>query len=384
MTAIAPSTHPDLGLDDLPQHCRFQHPFFSKLGEIVFHPGEGEGLPVLEMALDDKIATLPLHSLQIELEIEEAFADGRMLALIARALEFVNDLRLGEALPAEELGGGASWQPDQVDLKLAVSRIKLLAAWPGDGKKDEWRDVNDEMILAMVDSPDTRQRVQEALAAVAQALGLANTEAGVDLVEDAARELAFVEALRARLLHRVEAASVRLEHLARGIRGDATRHEVMTRVRRLMGIAVVRFRTWFEELDAQTGEVLALLRNFTASATLSAPTETGFTAVCARGSAAHALGSCGSRHGREALAAGRQHLRLPSTPIYAGAGVAIHDASLLQACAKIEAIGMVSRSRIVVLADFARHGTACPLSRPRMHSRSPNGPICIPQHSKES
>jgi len=219
-------------------------------------------LPVLEMALGDKIATLPLPSLQIELEIEEAFADGRMLALIERALEFVNDLRLGEALPAEELSDGARWQPDQVDLKLAVSRIKLLAAWPGDGKKDEWRDVNDEMILAMVDSPDTRQRVQEALAAVAQALGLANTEAGVDLVEDAARELAFVEALGARLLHRVEAASVRLEHLARGIRGDATPHEVMTRVRRLMGIAVVRFRTWFEELDAQTGEVLALLRNF--------------------------------------------------------------------------------------------------------------------------
>jgi len=98
MTAIAPSPHPDLGLDDLPQHCRFQHPFFSKLGEIVFHPGEGEGLPVLEMALGDKIATLPLPSLQIELEIEEAFADGRMLALIERALEFVNDLRLGEAL----------------------------------------------------------------------------------------------------------------------------------------------------------------------------------------------------------------------------------------------------------------------------------------------
>ncbi len=236
------------------------------------------------MALGDKIATLPLPSLQIELEIEEAFADGRMLALIERALEFVNDLRLGEALPAEELSGGARWQPDQVDLKLAVSRIKLLAAWPGDGKKDEWRDVNDEMILAMVDSPDTRQRVQEALAAVAQALGLANTEAGVDLVEDAARELAFVEALGARLLHRVEAASVRLEHLARGIRGDATPHEVMTRVRRLMGIAVVRFRTWFEELDAQTGEVLALLRNFNSQRDLSAPTETGFTAVCARGS----------------------------------------------------------------------------------------------------
>ena len=218
---------------------------------------------MLAMALGDKTATLPLHSLQLELGIGEASPDGRMLALIARALEFVNDLRLGEALPAEVLGGAASWQPDQVHLQLAVSRIKLkLAAWLGDGKKDEWRDVNDEVILAMVDSPATRPRVQKAFAAVAQALSLPNTEAVVELVEDAARELAFVEALRSRLLHRVEALSVRLEHLACGLKVDATRHEVMTRVRRLLGSAVERFRTCFEELDAQTGEVLALLRNF--------------------------------------------------------------------------------------------------------------------------
>lgn len=261
MPAPAPATHPDLG--DLPKHCQFQHPFFSKLGEIVFRPGEGQRVPMLAMALGDKTATLPLHSLQLELAIEEASPDGRMLALVARALEFVNDLRLGEALPAEVLGGTASWQPDQVHLQLAASRIKLkLAAWLGGGNRDEWRDVNDEVILAMVDSPETRQRLQKAFAAAAQALGLPNAQAVVELVEDAARELAFVEALRSRLLHRVEALSVQIEHRARGLRVDATRHEVMTRVRRLLGTAVTRFQASFEELDAQTGEVLALLRNF--------------------------------------------------------------------------------------------------------------------------
>ncbi len=261
MSALTPNA--PHGLDDLPQHCQFEHPFFSKLGAIVFRPGEGEGVPVLAMALGNKTATLPLHSLQLELAIVEASPDGRMLALITRALEFVNDLRLGDALPAEVLGGAASWQPGQAHLQLAVSRLKLkLVDWLSDGKNDEWRDVNDEVILAMVESPATRQRIQKAFAAVAQAIGLPNTEAVVELVEDAARELAFVEALRSRLQHRVEALSARLEHLARGLRVDATRQEVMTRVRRLLVIAVARFRALFEELDAQTGEVLALLRNF--------------------------------------------------------------------------------------------------------------------------
>lgn len=218
---------------------------------------------MLAMALGDKTATLPLRSLQLELGIEETSTDGRMLALIARALEFVNDLRPGDALPAEMLGGEASWKPDPVHLQLAISRIKLqLAAWLADGTGTEWCEADDDVILAMVDDPAIRQRVQEAFAEVARTLDLPSTEAVVELVQDVAYELAFIEALRARLLYRVEALSKRLERLARGLRVDATRFEVMARAQSLTGIAVARFRTPFEELDAQTGEVLAVLRNF--------------------------------------------------------------------------------------------------------------------------
>ena len=258
-TLVSASDHAPEGV---PRRCHLEHPFFSKLGEIVFRPGESDGAPVLAMALGDKTAALPLGSLRLELAIGETSPDGRMLTLIARALQFVNDLRPGDELPAEVLGGSASWDPDPEHLQVAISRIKLqLAAWLIDGPGAEWQDVDEDVIATMNDDPAIRLRIQEAFTAVAKVLSLPTTQHVVELVEDAAREFAFVEALRARLLHRIEVLPERLDRLARGLRMDATRLEVLSRVQKLTRIAVARFQATFEELDVQTGEVLAFLRN---------------------------------------------------------------------------------------------------------------------------
>ncbi|HTC11582.1 MAG TPA: hypothetical protein VK726_22695 [Acetobacteraceae bacterium] len=55
------------------------------------------------------------------------------------------------------------------------------------------------------------------------ALELANQEAGAALLEDLARQLAFVEALRARLLRRVQAMALRVERMVRAGRGERGR-----------------------------------------------------------------------------------------------------------------------------------------------------------------
>ena len=239
-----------------------RHPLFSKLGEVVFRLGEGDGVPVLVMPFGDKTAALPLRSLQVECGIEDDSEDGRMLFLIARALAFVNDLRPGQALPAEVLGGEASWAPDAAYVRLAVSRIELrfVAQFAG-GAADKWEGADAEAILATMDDPTMRHRVQAALAEAAGALGLPGAQAVLERVEDAARELACIEALRARLLHRVQALLERLEGLVRASGADATRFEVVTGVRRLTGTAVAHLQARFEDLDAQTGEVVALVRN---------------------------------------------------------------------------------------------------------------------------
>jgi len=81
------------------------------------------------------------------------------------------------------------------------------------------------------------------------------------MLEDMARELAFVEALRQRLLVRVQGMVLRIERLVQAWRGDAGQIETLTQVRRLAGSALQQIARRFDELDAQTGEVMATLRN---------------------------------------------------------------------------------------------------------------------------
>lgn len=243
-------------------HCRFEHPVFQKLDRVVFRPGEGDGQPVQATSLDDQVAALPLSRVQREFGIADSSPDGRTLALIARALQFVHELRLGDALPSEVLGGDASWQPEAVHLRYAASRLKLqLASWVSQGTEDRIAGVGHDVVLAMVEDPAMRQQVQLAFAQAAQSLGLDNTEAVVALVEEAARELAYIEALRARLLQRVQALAGRLAALASGAGLGSSRLEVLIRVRRLMQLALGGLRERFDQLDAQTGEVMGLLRN---------------------------------------------------------------------------------------------------------------------------
>jgi hypothetical protein len=90
---------------------------------------------------------------------------------------------------------------------------------------------------------------------------LATREDVIRLVEELAEELAYIEALRDRLLRRVKAMSEKLSRMAQNYRGDGQHLETLTQVRRLTGIALKQISLRFEELDAQTGEVMAALQN---------------------------------------------------------------------------------------------------------------------------
>jgi hypothetical protein len=81
------------------------------------------------------------------------------------------------------------------------------------------------------------------------------------LVEELAQELAYIEALRDRLLRRVKVMAEKLNRIAQAFRGDATHLETLTQVRRLAATALKQISRRFDELDAQTGEVMPALRN---------------------------------------------------------------------------------------------------------------------------
>lgn len=188
-----------------PDCCTLEHPLFSRLGEVLFRPAEADGAPSLVMPLGRGCAALPLRSLQVELCIMNDSPDGRMLALIARSLDFVADLRLGDPLPVEVLGGTASWQPSAAHQQLAASRMKLqLISQLGGNQPTDWSKAEPRAVLAAAAGSGMRLRLQEAYVEAAARLGLPDPAAAVALAEAAAYELGFVEALRDRLLRRVE------------------------------------------------------------------------------------------------------------------------------------------------------------------------------------
>ncbi len=244
----------------IPERCTFQHPLFGALGEIWFRRAEGDETPVLTMRLGERNAALPLRSLQAEFGITNESPDGRMLGLVAGALDFVSCLRPGDRLPAEIRTGEASWEPEPRHFALAAARVKLqLTAWLGKGNADQ-TDADPQVLLTLADDPAMRHHLQEALARAAAALGLDGPDAVLGQVQELAGELGYVEALRERLLRPGEAMLRRLQRVGQR-RLDPAHIELITQVQRLARKGVRDIGSRFEELDAQTGEVMAALQN---------------------------------------------------------------------------------------------------------------------------
>jgi len=245
--------------DALPDRCVLKHPVFTMLGTVGFRRARADGTPVMVVALGEREAVVPLRALQREFGIADDSEDGRMLGLVAESLDYVCGLSLGDRLPNEVLSGKASWEPTAEHRRRAFNIVRLqLLAWIDPEAADAAR--GDPMARLETD-PALRQQVQHAFDRAAAELGLADGAAVVPLVEELAAEHAYIEALRDRLLRPVQAMVARLERLAGSQRGDSSRLETSNRVLRLANTARERFQARFDEVAAQTGEVMSALRN---------------------------------------------------------------------------------------------------------------------------
>ncbi|HME21620.1 MAG TPA: hypothetical protein VKI44_09795 [Acetobacteraceae bacterium] len=243
-------------------HCRLQHRVFTSFGDPLFRRSATDGMPVMVVKLGEKEAAMPLRALQREFGIADDSDDGQMLGLVAQSLDFVAGLRIGDVLPAEVLSGEASWEPDQVHLRIANARLQSqLVAWLSSGTDGDRPNLDADALLQVADDPARKQQVQVAFTKAAETLGLPSREAVVRLVEELAHELAYIEALRDRLLRRVKRMAEKLNRMAQTYHGDGVHLETLTQVRRLTCVALKQISHRFDDLDAQTGEVMAALRN---------------------------------------------------------------------------------------------------------------------------
>ncbi|MCW3475720.1 hypothetical protein [Limobrevibacterium gyesilva] len=246
--------------DTAPDRCLLQHHVFMAMGEVTFRRASTDGTPVMVVLLGEREASVPLRALQREFAIDDDSPDGRMLGLIAESLDYVTGLHLGDKLPSEVLTGKASWEPDARHRRLVASRLRLqLVAWLDPQALEAGADA--AALQRLDEDPAMRQQVQAAFAQAARSLDLPSPEDVVRLVEALADELSYIEALRDGLYRRVQIVAARLERLGRGWRGDMPRLETLTQVQRLTAIGLKQIGGRFDEVDAQTGEVLAALRN---------------------------------------------------------------------------------------------------------------------------
>ncbi len=247
------------------ERCTLSHAAFAKMGDIVFRLAETDQTPIVSISLGASAAAVPLKALQAELRIADDTADGQMLGLIAKSLDFIGELRLGDKLPVEVLGAGASWEGDPVHRELAIARLRLqVAALLDSGPAAEavWVRASAAKVLSAYDNPDMKAKQRAAMSELAAKLGLADAAAAAELVEEVAGELSFIEALRDRLLVPVRLLSERATLLSLTLGSNPSGAEVTGRVRYLAGVAHDRIAGRFATIDGQTRPVLDFLREF--------------------------------------------------------------------------------------------------------------------------
>ena len=252
MGATAASAADDSG--DKPTTVVLVHPIFHRFTDQHFCKSEGDGTPVLAVPFSDVQATLPLRSVQREFDIPDDSPDGIVLGLVAKALEFVGVLRLGDQLPPEVLSGKASWEPEARHREMALARLRLqMVAWIT-GQSDI---VNDPAKLGqLAGDPQFRDRVVEAFDAAARELGLPRREDAMAMLESLADELAHIEFLREHLMGGLARMQATFRQVLPLMRVDRARADTGIQVNRLLGVAVDKTRARFIEVDAHTSEVL--------------------------------------------------------------------------------------------------------------------------------
>ncbi|OSQ36185.1 hypothetical protein [Thalassospira mesophila] len=240
-----------------------QHKIFRTFDECHFQKSDisQESLFVLQMS-EGSTVSLPLRAVCREFGIDEDSNDGELIGLVDKALDFINVLRPGDDLPLEVLTGEASWAVDNNHRQIAYNRVTMqLVTWMS-GSEELITDP--EKLLQIAEDPGTKRKINEAFDEVSEKLGMGkeNREEVINLVHQVADELAYIETLREKY-RLVQMVDSKLQELRRIYAHEKGVLETVTQVIRLIDDAMKRFETSFDEIDANTGEIMSVLRNFT-------------------------------------------------------------------------------------------------------------------------
>lgn len=237
----------------------FEHKFFTSFEDLYFRlTDSGEPVAVLKLATNE--AVLAFDGIKREFGMKEEQHDFKMLDKVAEGLQFVRGLRPGDRLPKEVTTREASWEPQDRHRRIAYQRLTMqLVTWLT-GNEHVISNVSE--LAQVADDPQVKKNVQLAFTEAAEELGLGreNRDEVVRYIETLAKELAFIEALRD-TYGEVQKIDEKLQGLRRIYGADRSMIDTTDQVARLSQRALKVFQDYFDQVDAQTGEILAMLKN---------------------------------------------------------------------------------------------------------------------------
>lgn len=237
----------------------FEHKFFTSFEDLYFRMTDA-GEPVAVLKLANNEAILSFDGLKREFMLKEDSRDFRMLDRVAEGLQFVRGLRPGDRLPKEVTSREASWEPQDRHRRIAYQRLTMqLVTWLT-GNENVISNVTE--LAQVAEDPQVKKNVQLAFTEAAEELGLGRERRDevVQYIETLARELAYIEALRDTFAE-VERIDEKLQGLRRIYGAERSMIETVDQVARLSQRAIKLFRDYFDQIDAQTGEILSMLKN---------------------------------------------------------------------------------------------------------------------------
>jgi hypothetical protein len=269
MTALKPQTSTATGSPggargglERTTHFAFQNKLFSLEGGY-FSMTRDSREPVFHVLLGELQAALPLQTLRAEFKIAADSPDGRLLDIVEKSLRFVKEICPNDEIPRELLDGSASWAVEDRHRLVAQSRLALQVSTWLSGEETVISDA--AQLQQLADDPATKQRVQNAIGEIAERLGIGRDrkQQVMDKIDQFARELAYIEALRERS-GAVKQVVVMLNRLMKIYRSDKSVTEDIVRVLQLLRAPAAEFGSTFELIDGQTGQILNVLQKFTA------------------------------------------------------------------------------------------------------------------------
>jgi len=250
----------DRSRPDPSTHFAFQHRVFA-LPDARFDMAGRERSPVLRVQLGDIDAVIPIDDVASEFGIQPDTQDGRLLVQVAQGLRFVKDIRPGDSIPSEILDGTASWRVQEHHREIAKNRLMVqIATWLV-GHESVILDLR-ELRRMSVDA-GMQDRVRDGVSKIATALGLGadRRDEVLDMIDRFARELSYIEALRDRY-NMAGGIADKLGVIEKLYRDEKLFYEEVRRARILIRPAIQSFSGLFEQVDAQTSEIVSVLKSY--------------------------------------------------------------------------------------------------------------------------